>query len=216
LFRRYCINPKIITGSKKATSSQITSINSLGTRVKGESILSKFPYKVDRCDQIVAVQAKIIPDHDDYTKRTEALVTITAYHLNVFKNTNADTLLHSILFSETKELPMPLRGARGCIKIDGGKSGHGLAVCLENEKDQENILGVLKKFSDCRGDLGKVVLGDDLEKIRKLLRGCGISSFKNAKELQKKLDEMKNRKPIDLLAQRPGFFHPGGDKVPGT
>jgi hypothetical protein len=202
-------------------SPEKESINSLGAKVKGQSLLTEFPFLIQSCDQIVAFKGQLIPDDEDYTKRQEAFFTITAYYVNAFNDASADTLLQSLTLSEMTTLPKDLRGARGCISLNGAKSGHPLLICLSNTKESDNILAVLKHFSDCRGNLinkGKEEK-PEIQKIKKMLRGCGLGGkFINAETLKKKLAEVKkaNENKKDLLASSTSFFKPGGEKVPGS
>jgi hypothetical protein len=203
--------------SKPPKDDVKVAVNSLGNKVKAEIVLDKPPFNVKRCDQIVVFKGEIIPDHVDYTQRKEAVFTITAHRVTAFSDNNADSLLQSILLTHSKTLPNGLRGARGCIVLDGGKKVHTMAICGKNEKEADNLLAVLRKFSDCRGGNAreKVV---DIQTLRKITRGCGIPKFKDAKELKQKLAEIKKKqtqKP-SVLKLGTGFFHPGGEKVPGS
>jgi hypothetical protein len=193
--------------------------NSLGFEVKADTVVSNFPFKVERCDQIVMFKGKLIPDHDDYTKRRDVLFTITAYHLNAFSEKNPDKLLQSILFTRGKTLPQPVKGARGCIYIDGGKAVHPMILCGEDEKIGNSILNSVNKFAGCRGGQQDQKAEIDFPKLKKLLKSCGLNGgFKDPKKLKQKIEELKKKfkNKKDHLKNAVGFFHPGFNGVPGT
>jgi len=51
--------------------------------VKAHTYLKQPPWNVERCDQIVIAKRKMIPDHEDFTKRRDIVITITAYYINL-------------------------------------------------------------------------------------------------------------------------------------
>ena len=192
--------------------------NSFGKIVKGEMTIKSPPWLVERCDQIVISERQIIPDHEDFTKRRDIVFTMTAYYLNIFSAGHPDKLLHSILLSESKKLPIMQRGARGCVLVDGGNHHHSVLLCGKDKKEGENLLAALMKFSECRGGQ-KVPLEDEFEKYKKALRACGLNSgFKDPKALKKKIAELKAKlnNKNQHIKRATGFFHPGFSGVPGT
>ena len=192
--------------------------NSFGKMVKAHTLLKDKPWKVERCDQIVIAKRKMIPDQEDFTKRRDVTITITAYYINIFAENNPDKLIQSILFTDGKTLPKMQRGARGCIKIDGGKHHHSMIICGENKKEGHYLLAAIKKFSACRGGEKKPPKAD-LEKMKNVLRACGLNSgFKDPKAIKKRIAAIKKKakKGKNHLKNSTGFFHPGFSGVPGT
>ena len=53
----------------------------------------------------VITKRKMIPDHEDLTKRKSVVITITAYYINLFSENNPDKLIQSILFSDSRKTP---------------------------------------------------------------------------------------------------------------
>jgi len=196
-----------------------TQRNSLGFEVKADTVITQYPFKVERCDQIVLFKGKLIPDHEDYTKRREAVFTITAYHVNVFSEKNPDKLIQSVLFKDGKTSAQVPRGARGCIRVDSGKHLHPLILCGDDEKNGNAILKAVNKFSECRGGLLEKKDEIDISLLKKLLRACGMNcGFTDPKKLKAKIEQLKKKlkSKQNHLKNANGFFHPGFNGVPGT
>ena len=201
---------------KKPKKQKSLQFNSLGLQVRADTVVNKEPFFVQRCDQIVLVKGEFIADSEDFTQRKEGFFTLTAYHTNLFKDKDANNLLQSILMSESKTFPQPIKGARGCIDIDGGKHVHSMLMCLPNEKVMNYILSALMTFRSCRG-------GDDQTRdkippgaIAQILKNCGINGkFVDPRKLLKKLQE-KLKVKKDVLATSNKIWHPEGHNVPGT
>jgi len=160
----------------------------------------------------------MIPDHEDFTKRRDVVITITAYYINLFSAENPDTLLHSILFSNSKRLPQMQTGARGCVHIDGGAHHHSIIICGNNKKEGHNLLAAINKFSVCRGGHKKPPKKDK-ENYKNVMRACGLNAgFKNPKALKKHLAALKKKakQNSNHLRRSTAFFHPGFSGVPGT
>lgn len=203
---------------KKKKKSIKPEENTFGKFVKAHTTVNKAPWKVERCDQIVIAKRKMIPDHEDFTKRRDVVITITAYYINLFSAQNPDKLLHSILFSNSKRLPMMQRGARGCVHIDGGLHHHSIIICGNNKKEGHNLLAAIKKFSACRGGYKKPPKKTK-EQYKNVMRACGLNSgFKDPKALKKHLKKLKKKakKNGNHLRRSTAFFHPGFSGVPGT
>jgi hypothetical protein len=213
---KYNQNPKILLKNIKFNH------NSFGKKVNAKTILNKKPWKVTRCDQIVITKRKIIPNHEDLTKRKTVVFTITAYYINLFSENNPDKLIQSILFTDSKILPKMQRGAEGCIKIDGGKFHKSMIICGDNKKEGEYLLAAIRKFHECRGGLKKPQK-NEAEKYKNVMRACGINSgFTNPKVIKKKIKEIKNKRKIKRYGKKyknyyyKGFLHTGYKGVPGT
>jgi hypothetical protein len=216
-------------GGKKGTHT-----NSIGLKVDTSVILEKYPFHITRCDQLVLFKAKYIWDMGDYRFRKDGFFTISAYYVNQFRDKDAKQLDQSILLTESNTIARHIRGARGCVLINGGKHRKDIAVCLANKKQAKNILNVLAEFQKCR-------MGDDLKPIKadlikKLIRACGkngkfINPFKLARQMRKgkgkkgnkKGSKTKNgKKKLRKFSNNPwendrrNHFHPAPLKVPGS
>jgi hypothetical protein len=206
--------------------------NSIGLKVDKSVILEKYPFTISRCDQLVLFKAKYIWDLGDYRFRKDGFFTISAYYVNQFRDKDAKQLDQSVLLTESTVVPQHIRGARGCVRINGGKHRQDIAMCLADKKQAKNIIAVLESFSHCR-------MGDDLkpikaDMIRKLIRACGkngkfINPFKLAKQMRKgkkgksgKKGGKKGKKKLRKFSNNPwendrkNHFHPAPLKVPGS
>lgn len=202
---------------KKKEKVKIPEENTFGKMVKAHTVLKSPPWNVERCDQIVEAKRKMIPDHEDFTKRREVLITITAYYINLFSVENPDKLLHSILFTDSKRFPMLQRGARGCVRVHGGHV-HSIIICGNNEKEGKYLHKAIMKFYDCRAGFKKPPKKTK-EKFKNVMRACGLNSgFKDPKAIKRRIKQLKKKakKGANHLRRSTGFFHPGFSGVPGT
>ena len=137
----------------------------------------------------------------------------------MFKDDNADNLLQSVPLHTSSTVPKNLRGARGCISVEGVK-GNKMAICTENQKNADNLLLVLRKFFDCRGSLAQYgkTFKLSMAQLKALLKGCPLAKFNSVIGLKKKLKEyeLKEKAKKNLKIFPNTYFHPGGEKVPGT
>lgn len=215
--------------NSKKTQEKEENLNSLGLKVAADTVLKQFPYSITRCDQIAFVKGHIIPHFEDYAKRESAFFVITAYRISVFKDENADNLIQTNIFSEAIALPTNLRGARGCISIDGGDQM--LALCTESQENADNLIEVIKQFQDCRDGSFQIntsannsithVKKEKTDRIQagKLVKSCGIGNFTDEKDLEKKLNQLKKKQEENKknsLYNPNAFFIPGKEKIPGS
>lgn len=199
-------------------------INSLGHEVDAPMIVDKAPYKLDRCDQIVAFDAEYVPDLEDFTKRQKAYFTITAYHLNRFEGKDIAKLDQSLLFTNARVKPSEPQGAESCLLIDGGDYEKALLLCLKNKEEFDNIRSLLETLEDCRAGRmigkGQVVQNtnknNDKPALHDVVKKCGLeegSSFNPDVMLKDSQDKKKQEKSPTGEEE---FWVPAGDKVPGA
>jgi hypothetical protein len=210
--------------SKNSTNSNSTAapsvaLNSIGRKVFTNNILlTKFPFTLTRCDQIVQFKAQFITDLAEFRNRQDGYFTITAHYANLFAGANANNLLKSILLSETKYVPRILPGSGGCIIISSKEGGnHDLTICTKDQREQENILEVFRLFFECNGGNslgGKNSKPIDKLKVAEMIKSCGgKGKFVNPYKLVKKL---KNKKDKSAQRKDKNWFHPGTDGMPGA
>jgi len=209
------------TKNNKVKKEKPPILNSVGRQVyvskKGDIVLTKFPFEVTRCDQVVAFKAQFITNLNEYRARQNGYFTLTAHYVNLFASKNHQRLLKSILLSEIAKKPQKMVGSGGCIVV-ASKDGpeHSISICTDNPQKQANILEVLNSFRDCVGghSRGRDRLELDKVKIAQMLKSCGGKGrFVNPKNLIKKLLKKKKKR---VVRKDKDFFHPGSDDVPGT
>ena len=62
-----------------------------GVLAKGKLELSKRPYKVNQCDQVILFKGSRIVNFDDYSKQKSSHFSLSAYLLNVFEDVKNTT-----------------------------------------------------------------------------------------------------------------------------
>lgn len=207
----------------KADPPKVIYINALGHEVESPMIVDKAPYKLDRCDQIVALEAEYVPDLQDFTQRKKAYFTITAYHLNRFESKDIAKLDQSLLFSNSRVKPTEPQGAESCLLMDGGDYEKALLLCLKDKEEFDNIRSLLDILQDCRAGKmigkGQVVQNEvksDKPALGDVAKKCGLeegSSF-NPDVMLKSSQEKKKEEKSPTGEEE--FWVPAGDKVPGA
>ena len=142
-----------------------------GVLAKGKLELSKRPYKVNQCDQVILFKGSRIVNFDDYSKQKSSHFSLSAYLLNVFEEKNPNKLIDSININQLLKEPTNLVGMKKCINFTA-QSGR-IAVCLGNEEEAEEVLKAYEEFRSC-------------------VKGKKESPCE--KEIQKRLEEMKLNK----------------------
>jgi len=198
-------------------------VNSLGHEVEAPMIVDKSPYKLERCDQIVAFDAEFIPDLEDFVKRKKAYFTLTAYHLNRFEKKDVNKLEQSILLSSSRTKPNEPLGARGCLLIDGGELEKPLLLCGKDDKEKEIFENLLETFEDCRAGKmigkGSVSFNAANEKpsspgIQDIKKSCGFDGpIASPDAILGAIDQTKQEEKVQGDGE---FWVPGGHKVPGS
>lgn len=197
-------------------------IDGLGTiakggkiEINGESVplvLDKPPFKVKSCNQIIATNAEYIEDLKDFRKRKEGFFIITVLSIHLFQAKDATKLIHSSNFTQIEKLTQPLKGARGCLVVDGGKSTADITVCFKNEADTQALLDAIKSFGKCRMGDSLVPISED--KIKKLAAACGAKEEAVTAENFEMSVDIRSGNKWD--SDRAKFFQPKQIQVPGT
>ena len=197
-------------------------IDGLGTIHKGGKIdvngekvnlvIETPPFKVKACNQLLGFNAQYIEDLKDYRKRKDAFFIISVLSVHVFQAKDASKLIHSANFAQIDKLTQPLKGAKGCISIDGGRVNADITICFKNEADTASLLNAIKSFNKCRMGDNLVPISED--RIKKLAAACTPKTeAANAENFEMSLDIRSGNK---WDADRSKFFHPKEIIVPGT
>ncbi len=212
--------PNKTAGGNNTNSTNTTIIlNSVGRKVYVDSskdiVLTKPPFSVSRCDQVITFPGKFIPNLVEYRARKEGFFTITAHYCNLFAKDNPSNLLRTILLSETNIMPQEIMGSGGCIMVYSRLGGnHNIPICLDNHDNTVNILETLKTFAECRGGIGINNATEKVDplKVTEMVKSCsGKGKYVNPAELIKKM-KLKTKK----VRKDKNWWHPGSDNVPGT
>jgi len=207
---------------KKQATKENDGIDGVGTNAllseKGKSsepiVLNKSPYKVTQCNQILFFEAEYITDLKDYRLRKKAFYSINVLSIYLFEKKDATKLIHSSNFTQVSRLSQPLKGARGCIAVDGGPINADITICFKDEKKTNEILTAIRQFAKCR--MGDNLVPISADKIAKLAKACsGLSDEKKdpVKDFEMSLELRSGNKWDD---DRNKFFQPSEIRVPGT
>lgn len=208
-------NSTNLSKAEKPADNFLPLRNALGQKMKKTSILTKFPMKVKSCDQIAIFSAKYITDFADYRLRKTGWFAINAHSASIYKDKDANQLIHHILWGNVKRKPSLLMGGKGCVTIDGGSDTADISACFPSIETAKNLLKVIGDFYKCR-------MGDNLQPIpkdliRKLVQACGkngkIISGKKHKKFKMSLRARAGNK---WDANRMQYHHPEPIRVPGT
>ena len=190
-------------------------INSLGKKVNRNVALKDFPFKVSRCDQIILFPATYINDEDDFRVRNEGYVAITAHYTNLFNDKDGQKLISQVVSTQMRGEPNNLQGARGCIRVHGGKRQKNLNICTNSMNDANNLLDVYRDFARCR-------YGDNLAPIpakvlKELMKLCGVSRVtltgNDAAERMDKLQAMVATRNNRMLSDKAKDMLGKGNKL---
>jgi len=152
------------------------SLNSLGSKVSENVILTGFPFKIQRCDSIVYFPCAYINNLDDYRVRKSGYASITAHYTNLYADKDGQKLIQQVLHSLMPSLPAKVGGAEGCVRVSPDKGQKTMIMCVPDKNNAENLLQVYKDFARCR-------IGDNLKEIpaaqlKKLMSLCGVNKNK--------------------------------------
>lgn len=173
------------------------------------------PFKVVQCNQIVMFDAEYIENLKDYRKKVHGFFMVNVYSVHLFKEKNAETLIHTVNYSQMEKIISPLKGAKGCLILDGGKVSADLTICFKSESDTLLLMEAFNNFAKCRKGDNLVQISP--EQLKELSKSCSDNSS------QAKLEKSANQELS--LAVRPNnkwdlerekFFQPLPIIVPGT
>jgi hypothetical protein len=146
------------TNSTAAGGAGVNSTNVVGApKVTTDIVITAQPYDLKSCDQVITLTAETIKDHNDYTSRTPAYFTLSAYLVNMFESADTNTLLESINLGHIKQLPNILQGSKNCLQFKDDFSMRNLTMCLTDSSLTEQVQAVYNTFMTCRqgGDLNE-------------------------------------------------------------
>lgn len=167
--------------------------NAAGVVGNDDYTITKAPYEVQSCDQVLQISGKTI-NLKDYSDRKPAFMTLSIYFANFFPSKNSSALIESMetqtLTSGLTQLP----GAPGCTMFHGPSKHY--SFCFESEEIREQIEIAARKFLNCKNeDI------NDLH-LQNALKGCDLSKVdlgkqgpfgKYGKKIHKIMEKMKKK-----------------------
>ena len=123
-------------------------LSNSAARKERNSQITKPPYKIERCDQIVALPGKRLPRINDFATRVEAFFDIGMYIINMYEKNDAANLIQSIDTQQLEAVPEVIKGTATCLYIADKKSNlrKSFAMCLNDKETVINIQEVIGNF----------------------------------------------------------------------
>ena len=126
--------------------------NSTSNSTDNSSIISTYPFKVNKCTQVLYFEGKTLSNPLDFSTRDKnAFFTLSAFMINMFESKDSRTLLESINLSHITTYPYFLQGSKTCILFEDGNSNRNITLCTKEEKEYQSILEAYKTLLNCRG-----------------------------------------------------------------
>lgn len=140
---------------KNQTAAGVKGSDTTGKIVEGGHVIAD-PWIVTKCNQVVQVEAKQLPDPSNFFNKKSAFLTMSAYMINMFDEKNSNTLKESISMDKMLHKPNILPGSVSCINFQGEDKR--IIVCPENMENAEKLLKAYETLMKCR-------LGDNLANV---------------------------------------------------
>jgi hypothetical protein len=124
--------------------------------------ITRPPYKISSCDQVVIVNGETFSNPRDYSKREKAWFTLSVYMVNSFSfdaagKRDSQNLRNHMLIQEITSMPMEIIGAPGCLEFFDSKNMNRIVACFD-EATQKLIKATYMDLMKCR-------IGDDLKNL---------------------------------------------------
>lgn len=153
--------------------------------------ITKAPYVVKTCDQVLQIPGKTI-NLNNYADRTPGFMTLSIYFANFFAASDSNKLIESMETQLLTQELTELQGAPGCTMFRTNKKEY--SFCFESEEIRKQIQAAAAKFLNCKFNPNN----DRALKIA--LKGCDLSKVDLTKKgpfgaagpkIKKALDAMK-------------------------
>jgi hypothetical protein len=118
--------------------------------IKPDIVIDKAPYELKSCDQVLYITAERISIHNDYTSRSSAFFTMSAYLINMFESKDTNKLLESINLGHIKVVPHVLQGSKNCIIYNDAHSNRNITLCISDQTVLEQWQKAYDDFMRCR------------------------------------------------------------------
>ena len=161
------------------------STNATGKIGPNSLAITKPPYKVISCDQILIIEGTTFASTRDYSVRKNQVFSLSLYMLNSFNSKDPKTLSNHMLLEDMSNLPTSIYGAPTCISFDNLKTNNKIVMCLPARGYVEQIKQAIMKFMKCRiGFIGKNIKPKDIRKVfEATCKGKKLDSTDNADQV---------------------------------
>jgi hypothetical protein len=178
-----------------SSSGPVTNSTNVIGISKGNIIVDAMPYKVTQCDQVVQITAQTIKDYDDYTSRSPAFFTMSAYMINLFESKDNNKLIESIDLGHIKILPHILQGSKSCMIFKDDVNFRNASICLDDTQTSDAIEKAYGDLMTCR--LGGTIRGFDPLTINNVLT-ASCNGFEKTAGVEYDLPNIRNNLSDEL------------------
>jgi hypothetical protein len=230
LIKLALLNTRNFLGHRYKFTNGTATNGTAGNASTGNGTVSKIvttaPFTISSCDQVIQIETQKLTDLDDFTKKSPAFYTISAFMMNLFEKKDTATLLQSTTLDRMVEMPTIIQGSVSCLEFKEN-TGKSLYMCLPNKDNANQMIKAFGQLMKCRmGDnlkdapastiknvlkascLGLDVnydikkFGGDINAAKASLQAAMAKAFKNAAKNLKGF--MLPPKPVDTLAKLDG------------
>lgn len=149
-----------------ACNSDGKSTNALGNIGPKQFAITKPPYKLFSCDQVLIIEGQTFKNPKDYQHRKPAVFTLSVYMVNQFDSKDTKTMKNHLLLENITNLPDNIFGAPSCVEFIDAKNLNKINICMNSKAEADDLIEVFMDFMKCRmGDNLKSVSQDDLKRV---------------------------------------------------
>jgi hypothetical protein len=120
--------------------------------------ISKAPWRIKTCDQVIQITAQRLKDYNDYSLREPAFFTISIYMINMFSGKDNTRLVESINIENVNNVPDIIPGSKSCLDFSDVKNKKRISLCLDDQERVDDVKEALQKIMRCR-------MGDNLKEL---------------------------------------------------
>lgn len=220
-------------GSKACVQDNL-STNALGAIGPLNFALTRAPYKIESCDQVIIVEGETFQDPRDYSVKVKAFFTLSIYMVNMLGASDPNTLKRHMLFNEIDVLPDEVLGAPNCLDFMDSKTLNRIVMCFKTKTQFHQIKSSYRRLMECRAGNNLSAITED--KLSVMLRAACfgkdlvidqkdaimslLTPIKTEAELAKKKENddavgKNNKLILNEWTQKYGVNPAYGVKVPG-
>lgn len=112
-----------------------------------DHIVYKEPYELSDCNQVLLMDIKIIMDTVDFSNQSkDTFVTLSAYIINFYLNSDKDDLYKSFYYKEVSNKPSSIN-YKSCVII--GTYDDSIRFCFGNDSKKEAFIKAYNYFYSC-------------------------------------------------------------------
>jgi len=128
--------------------------------------ITKPPYKLHSCDQVLVIDGSTFKNPKDYSWRKSQTFTLSVYMINQFDNHDGKTMKNHILLENVTELPDTIQGAPKCLDFIDNKNINRIQMCFSSVGEVRQVKEVFMDFMKCRmGDTLKNISTEDVRRV---------------------------------------------------